>query len=145
MRALCVHHLALLTAVLAGALVFVAPASAKAKKATSSPFAAEVKELHDIKVLLELADRDYKGHRAEAVKQLTEAIHALHPGHKHKGKGVKGGKEPQRLSDAQLKESIKTLNDVLAQLTAAGGAPATKAAVHVTNAIKDLEVALTIK
>jgi hypothetical protein len=130
-------------AALAG--VFAFAGTAPAAKATASPFAAQVKELHDIKVLLELADHDYKGHRAEAVKQLTEAIHALHPGHKHHAKGVKGGGEPQALSDAQLKESIKTLNAVLAQLSTAGGAPATKAAVHVTNAIKQLEIALTIK
>jgi hypothetical protein len=111
-----------------------------------SPFAAQVKELHDVKVLLERADHDYKGHRAKAVHQVTAAIHALHPGHKHHhGKGAKGGGEPQALSDAQLRESIKVLNAVLAQLSGAPGEPAAKAAAHVAGAIKELEIALTIK
>jgi hypothetical protein len=139
------RHFAFVIAALVGALVFAGSASAAGKK-TASPFAAQVIELHEIKLLLERADHDYKGHRAAAVKQLTEAIHALEAGHKHhEGKAVKGGREPQKLSDVQLLESIKALNVVLAQLSTATGAPATKGAVHVTNAIKDLEIALKIK
>jgi len=137
-------RLALVAAVLVASLLVAGPARAAGKKAPS-PYAAEVKELHEIKLLLERADHDYKGHRAEAVKQITAAIHALHGGHKHHGPGVKGGGEPQALSDAQLRESIKALSVVLAQLGNAPGAPAAKGAVHVANAIKQLEIALTIK
>ncbi len=150
MRPLSVRHCAFVAAALAGALLFAGPAPAKAKaKAAASPYAAEVKELHEIKVLLERADRDYKGHRAEAVKQIGEAIHALHPGHKHHagkgGKGVKGGGEAQPVSDAQLRESVKALRAVHEQLVATGGAPAVKAAEHVHKASKDLEIALKVK
>jgi hypothetical protein len=137
-------HLVAVIVALAAGLLLAAPASA-GKKKSPSPYAAEVKELHEIKVLLERADRDYKGHRAEAVKQLGAAIHALHAGHGHHGKGVKGGGEPQALSDAQLRESVKALNVVFAQLSNSPGEPAAKAAIHVANAIKQLEVALTIK
>ncbi|HKI35613.1 MAG TPA: hypothetical protein VKA46_27400 [Gemmataceae bacterium] len=139
------HRLAIVAAALTVALVLADPASAASNKGPS-PFAAQIKELHDVKVLLEMANHDYKGHRAEAVKHIGHAIHALEMGHKHHhGKGAKGKGEPQALSDAQLKESIKVLNGVLAQLSGASGAPATKGAVHVVNAIKELEVALTIK
>ncbi len=140
------RRFAFVTVALVGALVLAGSASAAAKK-TASPFAAQVKELHDVKVLLELADHDYKGHRAAAVKHLTEAIHALEAGHKHHqgGKVAKGSREPQRLSDAQLRESLKVLNAVLVQLSGAPGAPAAKGAIHVTNAIKELEIALKIK
>ena len=145
MRPLFVLRCALAIAALIAILALAGPAPAAGKNA-ASPFAAQVKELHDVKVILEQADHDYKGHRAEAVKQITAAIHALHPGHKHHhGKKGKGGGEPQALSDAQLKESIKVLNAVLVQLSGAPGGPATKAAVHVTNAIKELEIALKIR
>jgi hypothetical protein len=151
MRSLCVRPFALVVAALAGTLLFAGPAPAK-PKVEASPFAPEVKELHEIKLLLEKADHDYKGHRAEAVKQLAEAIHTLHPGHKHAtGAAVKGaGKavkavEPQPLSDAQLKESIKTLRAVHKQLSSVGSLPAETAAGHVHNAIKELETALKVK
>ncbi len=145
MYRLCVSRFAVALAALAGTLLLAGTAAAAGKK-TESPFLAQVKELHEIKLLLERADRDYKGHRAEAVEQITHAIRALEAGHKHHhGKKVKGGGEPQALSDAQLRESIKTLNAVLAQLSTASGPAATKGAVHVTSAIKELEIALKIR
>jgi hypothetical protein len=138
-------RLAVITAALGASLLLAGSAPAAPKKAPS-PFAAQIKELHEVKVLLERADRDYKGHRAAAVKQITAAIHALRPAHKHHhSKGVKGGGEPQALSDAQLQDSIKALKAVAAQLGGVPGAPATSAAAHVANAVKELEVALTIK
>jgi hypothetical protein len=133
----------ILAVVVAGTTLFAGTISAAKKPA--SPYAVEIKELHVIKVLLERADRDYKGHRAEAVKQISEAIHALSAGKKHNGKGVKGGNEPQALSDAQLRESIAALAKVQTQLVATGGAPAVLASEHIARAIKQLEIALTIK
>jgi hypothetical protein len=140
------HRTIIAAAALAAGLLLAGPALAAVKFRPQSPYAAQLKELRQVKVLLQHADRDYKGHRAAAVKEITAAMHDLHPGHKaHKGKGSKGGGEPQVLSDAQLRESIKALNVVLAQLNAAPDTPAAKAAGHVTNAIKELEVALSIK
>jgi hypothetical protein len=144
------RRLAIAAAALVAGLLPAGPAFAKAKP--PSPYAAQIKELREVRTLLQKADRDYKGHRVAAVKELTAAVHALHPNKKaHAGKGgkgakgIKGGGEPQALSDAQLKDSIKALNTVVAQLKTVPGAPATKAAAHVTNAIKELEAALTIK
>jgi hypothetical protein len=118
--------------------------------------AVVVAELHAAKSLLEKGDHDYKGHRAHAVHLITEAIHELHPHHKHtgggkamhagSGKGVGKGaggqklKEPQQVSDAQLREAIGILTKAESQL---GHHP--KAAAHVQQAIGELNTALKIK
>ena len=138
-----------LPALLVGALaVGLAPAAAAPKpKGTPSPYAAQIAELHQIKVLLERADRDYKGHRAAAVKEITAAIHDLQAGHRH-GRGgphVKGGGEPQALSDEQLREAVAGLKAVQAQLAGAPSAAAVKAAAAVEQAVKELNIALEIK
>jgi hypothetical protein len=128
------------------AVLAMSGAVSAAVKKTESPYAAQVRELHEIKVLLETANHDYKGHRAEAVKHITHAIHALEAGHQHHpGPRVKGSGEPQQLSDAQLRESVKALHSVHTQLSTAATAPATKGADHVHHAIKQLETALKIK
>lgn len=124
-----------------------APTPAQGGAATG-PYAAQVKELHAIAHLLNLANHDYKGHRAKAVHEIHLAIHILHPGHhkKHnpdkKGPTPKGGNnEPQSVSDAQLRQAIDGLKTVQGQL---GSAPphalaATRAAIH------QLQIALTIR
>src|SRR6516225_9793983 len=95
-----------------------AEANTPKPKPKAEPFATQISELHAVKVLLEKADRDYKGHRAEAVKQITAAIHELrvHKGSKGSGTKVQGGNEPQSLSDAQLREAIKGLKQIEKQL-----------------------------
>ena len=114
--------------------------------------AVVVAELHAAKALLERADHDYKGHRAHAVHLITEAIHELHPHHKHAGGGKsmhagagKGTgqklKEPQPVSDAQLREAIGILTKAHALL----GTHHAKAAGHIQQAIAELHTALKIK
>src|SRR5262245_49808902 len=66
-----------------------AVAANAAGNGSASPFAAQVAALHTARDLLVNADHDYKGHRAEAVKLVTAAIHALHP-HHAKGAAAKG-------------------------------------------------------
>jgi hypothetical protein len=124
-------------------------AAAQAKKvahaAEVTAFAPVVAELRQIRHLLEVADRDYKGHRAKAVEEISHAIKALPHQHGKRGTSIKGGGEPQALSDAQLREAIKALGAIQAQLAGSSSAHAALAAGHVNTAAKQLEIALTIK
>jgi hypothetical protein len=129
---------------------------------TSSLFSTQVAELNTTIKLLQAADHDYQGHRAQAVHDIHQAIHALHPTAKNnksstksgqvtgkkssvKGKNLAKGKgankEPQAVSDAQLKQAISQLNIVRGQLKAAPPA----ALNSIQAAVKQLQVALTIK
>ena len=129
---------------------------------TSSLFSTQVSELNTTIKLLQAADHDYQGHRAQAVHDIHQAIHALHPTANHnkssatggkvtgktvtaKGKNLSKGqganKEPQAVSDAQLKQAIAQLNTVQGQLKAAPPA----ALNSIQAAVKQLQVALTIK
>jgi hypothetical protein len=121
-----------------------------------SPYGKQIKELHQIKSVLERADHDYKGHRAAAVMEITKAIHALeaHGGqhqkpatHAQHGKTHGKPHEPQAFSDAQLRAAIQGLSAVSQQLQGVGGKNprASKAAGDVQLAIKQLNIALTIK
>jgi hypothetical protein len=101
-----------------------------------------VKELHHAKHLLQEADHDYDGHRARAVKDVSEAIHELSHGEKHHAEakgGSKGGKEPQKKSDHELHEAIKILDHAKSQLHHEHHK---KALHHVEEAIKQLREAL---
>jgi hypothetical protein len=141
--------LLLLAAAFVGDLFLASRAEARQKgeKQAANPYLEHVAKLHEVKVLLERADHDYKGHRAAAVKEITAAIHTLHPHHKPAtGKGGKGGNnEPQALSDAQLKQSIKDLETIQGHLDRAATAPAAKASASLGKAMKELNIALEIK
>jgi hypothetical protein len=105
-------------------------------------------ELHQVKALLNLADRDYKGHRAAAVTEITTAIHALQSGYAHPKlpKTVqKGGGEAQALSDNQLNEAITQLQTIQMQLKGTPGAAVVTANTAIDTAIAELKIALTIK
>ena len=129
---------------------------------TSSLFSTQVAELNTTIKLLQAADHDYQGHRAQAVHDIHQAIHALHPTAKNNNSSTKSGqvtgkkssvkgknlakgkganKEPQAVSDAQLKQAISQLNTVRGQLKAAPPA----ALNSIQAAVKQLQVALTIK
>jgi hypothetical protein len=144
-----------------------AAAAQAAKAATASPFAAQVAALHQARELLVNADHDYKGHRAEAVKLVTAAIHELHP-HHAKGAHAKGGAGkgaakahagakqgagkgtgntmPQEVSDGHLKQAMSQIAAVQTQLAGAGGqGPAAAAATALGKAVQELQTALSIK
>jgi len=141
------------------ALAFVMPAAdvaATAKKTkepqvlSNAQLAESIQTLRVARVTLENADHDYGGHRADAVKDITGAIHqlrkALEFAHKEKGapKGEKkkdkttAPKEPQAVSDAQLAATIPTLVQTASLLKMAdhdyGG--------HRAQAVTDLEAAV---
>jgi hypothetical protein len=101
-----------------------------------------VNELHATKTLLEMADHDYKGHRAAAVHELDVAIKELGG---HKGKGPAGNNEPQALSDAQLKAAVLGLVEIEEQLSTVPAPATARAAAAVAVAVKELKKALTIR
>ncbi len=115
-----------------------------------------VGELHSTKQLLEKADHDYKGHRARVVHEISLAIHSLTHHHHPAGKaaepkpaatsktGDKGMKEPQEVSDAQLKQAVQQLETVKGQLKS-GHEHHAKALFAVSKAIEELHTALKIK
>jgi hypothetical protein len=114
--------------------------------------------LHSVKKTLEMADHDYGGHRAAAVRDISAAAHqlklALEHVHKNKkpgtgkpGTGSKGtpNREPQVLSDKQLADAIPTLNATIALLQKADhdyGGHRARAVTDLQVAIKQLEKAL---
>jgi hypothetical protein len=115
-------------------------------------YAAQVSQLHAIKLSLESADRDYKGHRAAAVKHVTAAIRGLRPGSKGGHGGARAaanakaaGHLTQAESDARLRRAIRDLHTVRRQLGTAGTPEATAAAGALHAAVKELEVALKIR
>jgi hypothetical protein len=83
---------------------------------------------------LERADHDYKGHRADAMKQIEEAGKLL--GVRIRGGGP--GHERQWVSDEQL----RTAQNLLEQ---ARGSLKGKPLRHVNKAIKEISIALRIK
>jgi len=83
---------------------------------------------------LEMADHDYKGHRAAAMKQIEAAGKVL-------GVSVRGdgkGHEKQGVSDEQLRTAQGLLEQAKAGLSG-------KALIHVNKAIGQLSIALKIK
>jgi hypothetical protein len=123
------------------------PATKPVTKPQATPYGAQVAELRHVHALLARADRDYKGHRVQAMKDIHAAIVALHPHHKNqqKGTGAKGGGEKQSVSDAQLRSAIKQLRNVENQLATTVNPATNKAVNHIRAAIKQLEIALTIR
>jgi hypothetical protein len=146
-------------AALPGALAGRTP---NANGAAAGPYAGVVAELKAIRAELQRADHDYKGHRAEAVKLITAAIHALHPpktGASTAKPHVAGAKTgaahnataksaspsmPQAVSDGILQKAMTQLATVQSQLSSGTGAAAT-AATALQKAGQELQTALSIK
>ena len=101
-------------------------------------------QLEAIRATLNKADHDYQGHRAAAVHEITHAIHILSHGMQHPNPGqhfVAGkNKEPQKVSDAQLKQSLAALQS----LTVPPGKHQAQVQAHIIKAIADLQKALTV-
>jgi hypothetical protein len=138
------------------AMAYLLPADAVgaqvAKKSSPTLSDAQLAEsiytLRNVRHTLEMADHDYGGHRAAAVRDITAAVHQLRKAldHVHKGKAVPKGekkkgpanREPQALSDAQLAAAVPALTQVASLLKTSshdyGG--------HRAQAVTDLEAAV---
>ena len=123
-------------------------AQGKKKGNAGSPHAQILSELQQTRLLLNQADRDYKGWRAKAVHEVGKAMHALHPKHKHKLPPAPKltGKENQAVSDMQLAKAQQQIQVIINQLASGTANPNTATAVgHLRNAVGHLNTALKIK
>ncbi len=108
------------------------------KKAALGRSAGDVQTLQQAYQILSTANHDYKGHRIKAMKAIHAAAKLM--GTKLKGDGK--NKEPQQLSDEQLRGVQKMLQGMRATVH---GPSQAKVIQHVDQAIHHLGVALTIK
>jgi hypothetical protein len=111
-----------------------APA-AKAQSETIPNDGTEAGLLRQAYGLLSVANHDYQGHRARAMKQIEVA--AQHLGVNLRGDGK--GHEGQATSDAQLRNAQALL------VQASGGLKAGQGLAHVKLAIAQLNTALAIR
>jgi len=90
--------------------------------------------LNDAYATLAQADRDYKGHRVQAMKQIELALNELGGKISSRGKG----REPQGTSDAQLRAARTLLQQATGELSG-------KSLKHVKEACNQVNVALDIR
>jgi hypothetical protein len=144
------------------AALLLASASAGARQGTASPYATQIAAMRQARTLLETADHDYNGHRHNAVKLVSAAIHALQPpstntthakgtatkaasGTAKAQAATKGGNMTQAASDAQLKVAMGQIVVIQAQLSKATGTAPAAAVAELQKAVQELQTALSIK
>jgi len=99
---------------------------------------AEAGMLHRAYIILATGDHDYKGHRVRAMHQIESAAKLL-------GVDLSGDakdRQPQPLSDAKLREAQGLLQSVLGASEVKSQKRVSK---HITDAINQINVALTIR
>jgi hypothetical protein len=99
---------------------------------------AEAGMLQNAYLILATGNHDYKGHRVKAMNQIETAAKLL-------GMTLSGDakdKQPQPLSDAKLREAQGLLQNVLG---AAEVKNEKRVAKHITNAINQINIALSIR
>jgi hypothetical protein len=134
------------------ALATRAEAAAPTKKKVVN--AEVIAQLKSARALMHKANHNYKGHRAKAMHQTTQAIHALGGGGKKKDPAAppkvtpptgKRTPEAQAISDAQLRQAQTDLKAILTTLNSLpAGAGRAKAINHIKKAIADLDTALKV-
>jgi hypothetical protein len=98
----------------------------------------DVQSLTQAYSTLASADHDYQGHRVKAMEAIKKAAKLM--GQKITGEGKV--KEPQALSDAQLRGVQSTLQKVKSSV---GGRRQQRVVQHINDALQHLSVALSIK
>jgi hypothetical protein len=144
--------LPLLVLALSLSITTAAQAQSRQKK-TQSPFAQQIKALHQANELMKKADHDYQGHRVKAMKEVHNAIQFLREGSaapkKKKGQpGTKpgtGGGLPQDQSDALLKQAATQIQAVQNSLANVQDTRAVQATAALQRALQELQTALQIK
>ena len=99
---------------------------------------AEAGMLRNAYLILATGDHDYKGHRVKAMHQIESAARLL-------GMNISGDakdRQPQPLSDAKLREAQGLLQNVLGAAEVKNEKRVSK---HITNAINQISIALSIR
>jgi hypothetical protein len=120
-----------------------------------------IAELRSTMGLLTQADRDYQGHRAQAIHHVGNAIRSLEPASVRNfqvnpaaafGNNANGNNAarknlmPQAASDGHLQDARQRLNTIANQMANLGGSQHhVRARQHVQRAIQELNVALNIR
>jgi hypothetical protein len=114
------------------------PAAAPPSSLADNANVAELTQLRQAYTTLAVADHDYKGHRVKAMRAIEAACDILGSDIRDKGKG----REKQAVSDSQLREAqgfVQQARGIAAQQNQA------KVIQHLTMAINEISIALTIK
>jgi hypothetical protein len=137
-----------------------APTSKANQQASHQQLVQALHELHAVHKVLEEADHDYGGHRADAVRDVHAAAEQLkealehHPHHKQAANAAAAHKhvahknvqtEPQKQSDQQLASAIPVLKQAVTTLKQSEhdfGGHREKAVEDIEKAIHQIEVAL---
>src|SRR5580704_8115865 len=127
-------RISIITSLLALFLSGALNSRAQSTPAPAVASATAITQLTQAYAALSVADHDYKGHRAAAMKQIEIAAKELGVTLGGDGKGH----EKQVTSDHQLQAATTLLQQAL------GGLPP-KAQKHVSKALEDLTAALAIK
>ncbi len=99
---------------------------------------AEVQSLRSAYLVLAVGDHDYNGHRVHAMHALEKACSLLGTDISGDGKG----KQPQPISDADLRNALSTIQQVRGTLA---GKKQEKVVKHLDVAISDINEALKTK
>ncbi len=128
-------------AVTSDASVVPVAASSDAVMATpmQAEFASAIGLLRGAYGTLAVADHDYKGHRVRAMKAIDAACKLM--GTDITGEGR--GREPQTLSDAQLRAALSQVQQAIGLIPP--GKPQKRVVNHLDEAVTQLNIALTIK
>jgi type VI protein secretion system component VasF len=121
-----------------------------------------VQELRQARQLLKQANHNYQGHRVNAMKYITQALHALHPPKGKKppqqpqGTGGQpqqassssspGNAESQQQSDSQVRQALTLLQQSAGQLAGSRAANRYQLALSdIRQAIQEVQAALNVK
>jgi hypothetical protein len=131
---LSIVHLAILSLVIA----FGTSSSIVRAEASSQTRTQELDQLQEAYNLLKIADKDYHGHRAKAMRAIETAAKDINGA----AEGKRRGHEAQSTSDEQMRQAKSLLESVQ---TTASNTSQDRFSSHISKALKEIDTALSIK
>lgn len=117
-------------------LCFIAALAGTALPVRAADKAEELGRLQQAYDLLKMADKDYHGHRAKAMKAVESACHDLGGG----AEGRRAGREAQSTSDGQMRAAQDILESVNGMAS-----DQHKVSDHISKALDEIHTALEMK